>query len=62
MENQNHQPAAPQTEAHSMPRQPYAPPKAIFVPLKLVEGLRAGAIAGLIESCNRSAYARGEWK
>jgi len=41
MEEQSKPPTAAKTEAQSMPRQPYAPPKATFVPLKLEERLLA---------------------
>ena len=39
MEKQRIPPTAAKTEAQSMPRRPYAPPKATFVPLKLEERL-----------------------
>ena len=39
MEQQRIPPTVPKTEAQSMPRRPYAPPKATFVPLKLEERL-----------------------
>jgi hypothetical protein len=39
MENLKPQPTEPQTEAQITPKQPYEPPKATFVPLKLEERL-----------------------
>ena len=47
MEQERVPSSAEKTEAQSMPRQPYAPPKATFVPLKLEERLLACDKAGL---------------
>jgi len=41
MEQKRVPPTAAKTEAQSIPRQPYAPPKATFVPLKVEERLLA---------------------
>jgi hypothetical protein len=41
METQTVSPTAPQSEARSVPRQPYTPPAASFVPLRMEERLGA---------------------
>jgi hypothetical protein len=44
----------PQSEAHFVSRQPYAPPTASFVPLKLEERLAGCAKTTLDPTCSSS--------